>query len=116
MRKSQTAFSPKEIAIFLNNTVSVVKRPLGMEEISANRLRKLREYSTEILRPLLDHVYGGIDEETGEEFPPGLLSAQELVMILVAAALYVQMQSVLESDKLPQARDTETLFNFTKIL
>lgn len=111
MKRELGLFTPKEISVFLNNAVAAAMRPQSFA-IQESRIRHDREFTEAMLKPLQDMVTGGVDEN-GKIFPP-CLRAEELVAILVTAAMFVQMSMVLHADKLPQAGVVEMLFDKTK--
>jgi len=90
-RLSET-FSPQEIvggidaalALALNNVCVFARRP-RTGEIQERRLRGLKEYTKAVLEPLEEHV----DEN--------LLTVEELVFVLLAAALFVQSKKTQEA-------------------
>ena len=107
--KEPTTFSPREISVTLNNASAICLRPTGVE-ISSARLRRMRNYASALLEPLYEHVTGGTDEETGEKYGP-CLKAEELVAILVCAALFTQATYVTDpGHPLPQQKLTNLLF------
>jgi hypothetical protein len=97
MKKSEL-FTNRDISVALNNLVAASLRP-STGEISDARLRYLRNYSSAILAPLANHV------------EDALLTGEELVCILVSAALFVQQTLVVKSEMLPQTRVTKILFD-----
>ncbi len=107
-RESQT-FSPKELSIALNNCTQACLRPAGCD-IMSNSLRrqKLREYALALIEPLLEHVHEGTFEEDGVVYPSAL-KPQELVAVLVTAALFVQIREVCKNEKVPMGAFAELL-------
>ncbi len=105
-KKSLPNFSVKERGIALNNAVVACLRPQGAI-ISDARLRKLRAYAQALIKPLIEHVTGGVDDEGA--FPP-CLSYEELTAILTSAALFVHLNHVLGSDKVPQKYVSDILY------
>lgn len=88
MKESKTFYTKREVAAALNNSVIACLRIYG-GSLSSARLRKLREYSMAVIRPLLEHV----DEE--------LLSAEELTFVLSSSALAVFCLRVAQNIKVP---------------
>lgn len=105
-KKSLPNYSVKERGIALNNAVTACLRPQGAV-LSEARLRRLRNYAQALIQPLIEHVTGGTDDEG--EFP-ACLSYEELTAILVSAALFVHLNHVLGSDKVPQKYVTDILY------
>ena len=73
-------------------------RPLSLGEISDERLRKLRTYAQAVVKPCFEHC---------EE---GLMRPEELVSVFAAAADYVQLSYVMNTDKLPTAGLAKDVF------
>lgn len=67
-------------------------------EIPEARLRKLRAYSQGLIAPLIKHT---------EE---GLVRPEEVVIILLAGALFTQLRHVLDSEKVPAGPLVNELF------
>lgn len=80
-------FSPKDIITVINNALALSSRP-DAGEIGEGRLRRLSEYAQAVVKPCEEHI--------AEE----LLSAQELVVVLLSCALLVQAGLVPE-EKVP---------------
>ena len=102
--KEETS-TQKEISISLNNAISAALRPTRLGPIPESRLRKLHEVAKALIAPaqeLLD------PEEVGEA-PP--LEPEELVAILAVAALYVQLQNVMKTTRVPFAGLSKEIFN-----
>lgn len=96
-KKTQDCFSQKEIAESLSNAVVRALRPIALGEIPEKRLRDLREYAKALVEISFEHV---------EE---GFLAKEELVAILTCSALYVQMDHVMGSVKIPMRKPAEEL-------
>ena len=97
MAKRKDTFSQREIGSTLNNAVIRALKPTRIPEISDARLRDLRAYSQAVVEPTLAHV------------TEGFLEYEELVGILVSAALFVQLKYVMQTDKMPAASRAKTL-------
>ncbi len=108
MKKSENSFSIKEISVILNNALTAVQNPDG-QEIKPTRLVCLRKYANALLEPLLPHISGGVDEDTGERYP-AFITAEEMTFILMAAAFMVHLSRVAKTDKLPNAEMAKLLF------
>lgn len=81
-------YSPRDIGVVLNNALVAASRP-EESEILLSRLRKLSEYAKAVVDPCSEHV----DEK--------LLTREELVVVLLSAALIVQATDNPQLDKLP---------------
>lgn len=96
-KKRDDRFNEKDIAASLNNAVLRALKPIRIE-IDDAKLRRLRRYAMAVIHPTLEHV------------DAGLLEPEELVGVLVTAALYVQLDQVMQTDKVPMAGKTKELF------
>lgn len=107
MKKTKNSFTTKDTSVAINNLVSIVLRPES-GEISELRLKRLREFSQELIAPLEELVNGGRDDLG--EFGP-CLKAEELVAVLVCAAFYVHLANVAQTERLPNKNISELLFD-----
>lgn len=105
-KKNLPNFSSRERGTLLNNAVTACLRPQGAP-ISEARLRRLRNYAQALIQPLLEHCTGGVDDLGA--YPP-CLTYEELSAILVSAALFVHLNNILGSDKVPQKYVTDILY------
>jgi len=94
MPKEETA-SQREIAVALNNSIAAALRPARLGPIPEARLKKLHLIAKALIAPaqeLLDpNVEGGVTP-----FEP-----EELVACLAVAALYVHLNNVMKTAKVP---------------
>lgn len=81
-------YSPRDIGVALNNALLQASRPEGAE-IVAGRLRRLSEYAQAVVQPCATHM-----EEN-------LLTREELVVVLLSAALIIQAVDNPGLDKMP---------------
>lgn len=81
-------YSPRDIGVALNNALVAASRP-EESEILLSRLRRLSEYAQAVVQPCSEHM----DEK--------LLTREELVVVLLSAALIVQASDNPQLEKLP---------------
>lgn len=86
----KSTFTQKEIASAIANAVTQALHPTSLKVIPVERLHKLREYAQAACEVMLEH--------TEEELPDGrpLLRPEELVLIMLSGALYVQCGAVMK--------------------
>jgi hypothetical protein len=96
-QKKELAYTQREIAESLNNSVARTMHPVSMKGISSERLGSLRDYAHAAIKVLMDHV----DE--------GLLEAEELVAILTSAAFVIHLRYIMKTSRFPYAEDAEFL-------
>lgn len=86
--KAKDGFSQREIAIALNNCVTMASRPIKYGSFKQPELRKMREFAEALLEP--------VQELMDLKDPEGVaaLSPEKAVYVLLAAALYVQTAKV----------------------
>lgn len=82
---SKETWTQKEIAAAISNAVVQAKHPNSLKVIPEARMRRLREYALAACEVMLENS----DE--------GLLHPEELVLILLSGALYVQATRVMKS-------------------
>lgn len=97
-KQKKDLFTDREILTILNNCVVFTGAPAEGGPIHEARKRRLREYAQAIVAPAIVHV----EEE--------LLTPQELVHVLAAAALFVFLQYVCESDKVPGLAQARAIY------
>lgn len=83
----------KEIGIAINNAMALIKSSKAIESVSEGRARSLRNYMEATLEAHRKHVV------------EGQLSAEELVFILVAAALVTHGAMVMTVGRLAMYED-----------
>lgn len=88
----------REVGEAVNNAVVKAFAPSSIGPIPEPRLRKLRAYSQGLLAPMLKHV----EEE--------IIRPEEVVMVLLTAALFTQLKYVMRTDKLPLAGRVNDLY------
>lgn len=94
-------FTEREISIALNNAVIMSLRPeSGI--IEEPTMRKLRAYCEALIEPVWEHK---------EE---GLVSPEQLVFVLLSAALMIHQLGVVGTDKLPGVSASRALFKDKK--
>jgi len=109
MKKEILTFTPKELSTIINNSVVVSLHPAEGGIMSEGRLRRLRNVAQAMLEPLHELVNGGVDEVTHQEFGP-CITAEEMVSILLCAALHTQLSLVTPGEPFPQARIADSVF------
>ena len=95
-QSKEQSFTPQEIGVALNNAVVAAFRPQN-GEISEARLRTLRAYTQAATEVMFEHV---------EE---GLLTAEELVAVLAAAALFAHGTAVFQGKNMPKMEESKFL-------
>lgn len=105
-KKVSKLYTNKELGSELYNCVQHSLNLQG-KRISETRLRKLRAYAQALVEPLEDHVNGGTDDDG--PFEP-CIKYEEVVAILVSAALFVHLSKVVGSDKLPAKYTSDILY------
>ena len=103
MAKDDTS-TQKEISIALNNSLAIALRPARLGPVPETRLRKLHEIAKALIAPAQELL---IPEKEGEP-PP--FEPEELVAVLAAAALYVHLENVMHTTRLPLAGLTKEVF------
>lgn len=111
MKKQNSLHTIRDVSVALNNMMAVVLHPES-GEIKEPRLKRLREFSQALIAPLEELVNGGRDEQG--EFGP-CLKPEELVAVLIAAALYVHLSSVSQTERLPNKDISDLLFDKTYV-
>lgn len=88
---AKETWTQKEIAAAISNAVIQAKHPNSLKVIPDVRLGKLREYAMAACAAMLEH--------TEEQLPDGkmLLYPEELVLVLLSGALFVQATKVMKS-------------------
>ena len=87
----KTSYTQKEIASAISNAVVQAAHPNSLKFIPHERLRCLREYAQAACEVMLEHT-----EETLPDDRP-LLRPEELVLILLSGALFVQSVKVMNN-------------------
>lgn len=99
--KVKDSFTAREIAESVNNSLAMARRPATFDaSISDLKRQKLREYSIAITEPL---------REVLAEEDPLILRPEEAVVILLSAALMIQMECKLSTDKVPMSAFAKSL-------
>ena len=94
MAKDETC-SQREIAVQLNNSVSATLRPSRLGQIPEARLRKLHLIAQALIAPAQELL---VPETPGDR---PLFEPEELVACLTCAALYVQLNNVMGTSRMP---------------
>ncbi len=106
-REQENTYSIKEIGAVINNALQAAVKPAS-GPINEKTLQRLRRYSQELIKPLKEHLTGGVDEIEGPF--EACMDPEEMVVILLSAALYFHLTFVAKTDKVPQAAVVEALF------
>lgn len=95
MPKDETS-NQREIAAALNNAVAAALRPARLGPIPESRLKKLHSIAKALIAPAQDLLEPGLGPDGG-----AVLEPEELVAVMAVAALYVQLQHVIGTTKVP---------------
>lgn len=96
-------YSKKAIADALNNAVIMTGNPHSHNApLTEENGRRLQAVTIDMLAPYMDYL--------GE----GIVTPEEIVFALTAAALFVQMNKVLGDDKLPAGVEVKKFINLQK--
>lgn len=92
-------YSKKDIGNTLNNAVLMSQNPSSSKKPMTDlRMINMRNYARALIQPALDHL---------EE---GQITAEELVWVFSAAALWTHTFRILKTDKLPMIPSTKEFF------
>lgn len=96
-------YSKKDIANTLNNAVIMTGNPHSHNKaLNEENGRRLQAVTIDMLQPYMDYIQEGI------------VSAEEVVFALSAAALFVHMTKIMETDKLPIGVELKKFINMQK--
>lgn len=105
----KTTWTQREIAAAISNAVVQAAHPNSLKVIPPERMRCLREYAQAACEVMLEH--------TEETLPPDdrpLLRPEELVLILLAGALFVQATKIMGSTSITNLEVGRLLFEKEK--
>ena len=101
--KEETS-NQREISIALNNAISAALRPTRIGPIPEARLKKLHAVAKALIAPAQELL-------EPDKYGEGVLEPEELVAVLAVAALYVQLQNVMRTAKIPFAGLSKEVFD-----
>ncbi len=105
MPKDETS-NQREIAVSLNNAIAAALRPARLGPISEARLKKLHLVAKALIAPAQELLEPDPDIGGSAQLEP-----EELVAVLAVSALYVQLQSVMKTTKVPFAGLSKEVFD-----
>lgn len=101
----ETTSNQREIAVQLNNAVAATLRPARLGVIPEARLKKLHLVAKALIAPAQELLEPDPDIGGSAQLEP-----EELVAVLAVAAMYVQLQNVMKTMKVPFAGLSKEVF------
>lgn len=93
----ENSFTQRQVSIAANNALAIAMKPSRLGKIPESRLKHLRAVAQALVEPVLQLI---LVEDPQDK----LMEPEELVATLLSAALFVQLQYVIGTDKVPMAR------------